>query len=110
MFTKSRAIQTIFLLAITMLFLGCSTALLKKNRNNVKLLRQGMNKPEVLAVMGDPLTQEVYNTENVWYYFTDPLWSDGVITHDECTPLFFENDQLLGWGQEAYKQYRQEKW
>ena len=110
MCTKSRAISAILLIISTILFVGCNSAILKKNSNNVKLLRKGMGKTEVLAIMGEPLKNEVYNTNNVWYYFTEPKWSDGVITHDECTPLFFENDKLLGWGQKAYKEYRQQKW
>ena len=110
MLMKSRTVSAILLFVFTVLFVGCSTALLEKNRNNVKLLRKGMDKQEVLAIMGEPLTNEVYNTDNVWYYFTDPKWSDGVITHDECTPLFFEDNKLLGWGQKEYKEYRQKEW
>ena len=70
-----------------------------------------MSKAEVTAVMGEPLKDEVYCSDDVWYYFTESKWSDGAITRDECTPLFFdENGNLLGWGQKAYKKYRQESW
>jgi outer membrane protein assembly factor BamE (lipoprotein component of BamABCDE complex) len=89
---------------------ACGTTIINKNLNNIKLLRKGMAKTEVLAVMGDPLKDEVYNTENVWYYFTSPKWSDGVITHDECTPLFFQDGKLKGWGEAEYKKYRQRNW
>jgi hypothetical protein len=33
-----------------------------------------------------------------------------MITRDECTPLFFEDGKLAGWGQQEYKKYRQRDW
>jgi len=70
-----------------------------------------MSKSEVLKVMGEPLRDEIYNTDDVWYYFTESKWSDGMMTRDECTPLFFDKQgSLLGWGQKEYKHYRQRKW
>ena len=83
----------------------------KRNLENLQHLHKGMTKSEVLKVMGEPLKNEVYNTDDVWYYFTQTKWSDGMITRDECTPLFFNEDGLLlGWGQKAYKEYLQKKW
>ncbi|MCJ7555009.1 MAG: DUF3192 domain-containing protein [Ignavibacteriaceae bacterium] len=35
----------------------------------------------------------------VWYYYTDMKAYDGAITDDELTPVVFENDKLIGWGQ-----------
>lgn len=69
-----------------------------------------MTKQEVLAIMGEPLKNEVYNTENAWFYFTEVKWSDGRITRDECTPVFFKDDKLAGWGAIEYKQFRQKNW
>jgi hypothetical protein len=60
--------------------------------------------------MGEPLKNEVYNTDDVWYYFTEPKWSDGMITRDECTPVFFNDEKLEGWGQREYKNFRQKNW
>jgi outer membrane protein assembly factor BamE (lipoprotein component of BamABCDE complex) len=107
---KLRSVSALFLVIVTITLSACGTAIINKNLNNIKLLRKGMDKTEVLAVMGDPLKNEVYNTENVWYYFTSPKWSDGVITRDECTPLFFQDGKLEGWGQTEYKKYRQRNW
>lgn len=64
-----------------------------------------MSKAEVKAVMGEPLTAEKYNTPDIWFYYTDPQWYDGVYTRDECTPLLFDRDGILrGWGYRYYKQ------
>ena len=110
MLIKSYITNALAMGVAVLMLSACGTAEINKNLNNIKLLRKGMTKLEVSAVMGEPLKNEVYNTENVWYYFTDPKWSDGMITHDECTPLFFENGKLAGWGQKEYKKFRQRDW
>jgi len=69
-----------------------------------------MSKKQVLAIMGKPLENEVYNTNDVWYYFTQVKWSDGSITRDECSPVYFENNKLVGWGTKEYKKFRQKDW
>lgn len=81
-----------------------------KNREDMKLLRKDMTKDEVLKIMGEPLVNEVYNKPNIWYYYVESQWSDGNRTSDECDPLVFENDKLIGWGKEFYKKYRQKNW
>jgi outer membrane protein assembly factor BamE (lipoprotein component of BamABCDE complex) len=73
-------------------------------------LKKGMTKHEVVELMGRPLENEVYNTDNVWYYFIESKWSDGIISRDECLPIFFEEDKVVGWGQKEYKKYRQRNW
>lgn len=104
--------QFIFILAMLMLFLAssCGIAIRARNNENLAKLKIGMTKQEVLSIMGEPLKDEVYNTENTWYYFTQVKWSDGMITRDECTPVFFKDDKLAGWGQLEYKQFRQINW
>ena len=69
-----------------------------------------MSKEEVLVIMGKPLENEVYNNDNVWYYFSTSKWSDGAITHDECTPVFFEEKKLIGWGHKEYNDYKRRDW
>jgi outer membrane protein assembly factor BamE (lipoprotein component of BamABCDE complex) len=101
----------IFVLVISSFVLtSCGHYEKQRNIENLKLLRKGMSKIEVKAVMGDPLVDEVYNQEDVWYYFTESQWSDGSKTRDECTPLFFEDGNLAGWGQKEYKKFRQKNW
>lgn len=41
----------------------------------------------------------------VLFYRTHHEKSDGVTTKEECTPLIFENDRLIAWGADTYKQY-----
>ena len=90
---------------------SCGTSMSERNLTNLKRVRKGMTKNEVLKIMGEPLRDEVYNTDDVWYYFTQSKWSDGAITRDECTPVFFDKQgRLLGWGQIEYKRYKQRKW
>lgn len=100
----------ITLIATLLLQTSCGISMSARNLTNLKQLRKGMTKQQVLKVMGEPLRDEIYNTDNVWYYFTESKWSDGACTRDECTPLFFKKGLLLGWGQKAYKKYRQKKW
>ena len=105
-----KIIRASFLLmaGISMLvFCSCSHY---KNLENMKSLKKGMTKKEVIAIMGDPVTGETYCKPDVLFYYTDPKWSDGNITSDECSPLVFEKDKLIGWGQEFYKDYRQKDW
>ena len=100
-----------FLLTVFVLItVSCGLSMKTRNNKNIVNLKKGMTKQEVLALMGEPLRNEVYNTENVFYYFTESKLSDGMITHDECTPLFFKDEKLAGWGQRQYKKFRQTDW
>lgn len=75
-----------------------------RNRENLKKLRVGMTRDEVLKVMGEPMKDQVYCTSKHWFYYTRTRWSDGMATRDECTPLVFSDEGLLtGWGLEYYK-------
>ena len=68
-----------------------------------------LTKSEVLGVMGDPVSDELFSTPDVWYYFIQTVWMDGLTTEDECMPLVFEDGRLVGWGNPFYTQYRIEK-
>lgn len=79
------------------------------NIDNSKNLRVGMTKNEVLEVMGEPVSDETYSTPDIWFYFVQSVWMDGLTTEDECMPLVFENGKLIGWGNPFYTRYRVEK-
>ena len=81
-----------------------------KNRENVAKLKKGMTKEEVISIMGEPIKDEVYCKPNVLFYYTETKWSDGNVTSDECTPLVFDKDKLLGAGADFYKDYSQKDW
>ena len=97
----------ILLIIFSFFLTSCETT---KNRENVEKLKKGMSKDEVIAVMGEPVTGEVYCKPNVLFYYTECKWSDGNITSDECTPLVFEKDKLVGIGADFYKDYVQKDW
>ncbi|OGV55669.1 MAG: hypothetical protein A2017_03040 [Lentisphaerae bacterium GWF2_44_16] len=95
-------------IAITSLLCGCeycSTGYWQAKSNSDKLnnLRLGMNKEQVIQVMGEPLKNQVYNKPNTWYYYTQIKWSDTIVSRDECTPIFFKGGVLVGWGEQYYK-------
>ncbi len=85
---------------ITAILCGCSFKEINRNLDNSKKLRVGMNKEQVLSIMGEPLRDAAFHEENVWYYFVRINWYDGLYTRDECMPLVFVNDKLAGWGNE----------
>ena len=97
------------------LLAGCESAkefnpykVAEKNINNAKNLRVGMTKAEALAVMGEPLSGESFNQPDLWFYYFDVDWLDGLITEDECFPLVFRDGKLIGWGNHFYTRWRLE--
>ncbi len=83
---------------------GCSYFEARDNRANLEKVRVGMTRDAVLEIMGEPLKDEVYHRDNVWFYFTSNKWFDGMNTRDECTPLVFDSDGvLLGFGYDFFK-------
>lgn len=88
------------------LLAGCSWSEARRNLDNARALRVGMTKEQVLAVMGEPIQDEIFTRPDVWFYFIEPVWVDGLTTEDECMPLVFENGKLIGWGNEYYARTR----
>ena len=78
------------------------------NVENAKNLRVDMSKEEVLAIMGEPVEVEL-SSPDLWFYFIRSYWHDGMITEDECMPVVFENDCVVGWGNHFYATYRLEE-
>ena len=83
---------------------GCSTPweTAKKNVENSRNLRVGMTKNEVLEVMGEPIRDEKFCDPNLWFYYVEMVWGDGLVTPEECLPLVFEDGKLIGWGNDFY--------
>lgn len=76
-----------------------------RNRENINKLRVGMTREEVLKIMGEPLIGQVYNTEHHWFYYIRTRWSDGMATHDECTPVVFDElGFVIGIGRDFYRE------
>lgn len=98
--------QFLFVAMIVCCGLLCSCAYFSQytNQKNATKLRVGMTKAEVLAVMGEPLRDEVYNKPDTWYYYIETKWHDTYTTEDECMPLIFKRGKLTGWGQDYFNQ------
>ena len=79
------------------------------NRQHVSRLENGMRLEKVTQRMGLADFDEAYQRDGasyrVLYYRTQRISDDGVTTKDECTPLIFENGQLIGWGDSALRNY-----
>lgn len=95
------SVAAMFLL---LFFAGCSYGEARSNREKLNQIRVGMTQAQVREIMGAPLEKEKYHSPDIWFYYTDPKWYDGVYTRDECTPFVFdENGILTGFGYEYYK-------
>lgn len=87
---------------------GCAYFNAGETLEKSKNLRVGMTKDEVLAVMGEPLKNESYHRPDLWYYYFDCNWMDGLYTEEECFPLVFKEGKLIGWGNKFYAAWRLE--
>lgn len=100
--------KKIFLSVLTVLVsLLCACGIYDgvENRSKLESVKVGMTKAEVKAVMGEPVADEIYSQDDVWFYYTQPRWFDGLVMRDECTPFVFdpETELLTGYGYEYYK-------
>ncbi|WP_404402526.1 DUF3192 domain-containing protein [Idiomarina seosinensis] len=77
----------------------------QQNRNKIAALPMALSAEEVRQRLGTPDFNDRWQGENrniqVLYYRTHRLHSDGNTTRDECTPLVFINNELVGTGQLA---------
>lgn len=76
--------------------------------NNEKIagLKIGDSFESVRAAMGTPRFNEAFEDKGqavqVIFYRTKHKHSDNETTKDECTPLIFKDNKLVGFGQKAY--------
>ena len=98
-----KPIRSLLTFALTMiLFSSCNS--ISKNVANIQNLQKGMSKQQILELMGEPLKSEKYHEPNIWFYHTKSTWMDGIITRDECTPIVFDDLEMVsGWGYKFYK-------
>eukprot|EP01026_Neomeris_dumetosa_P023241 TRINITY_DN198664_c0_g1_i1.p1 TRINITY_DN198664_c0_g1~~TRINITY_DN198664_c0_g1_i1.p1 ORF type:complete len:125 (-),score=16.92 TRINITY_DN198664_c0_g1_i1:2-376(-) len=79
------------------------------NSVQIAKLELGVGRQEILALLGSPDISEAKKYGNkrvqVMFYRTQHKKADGITTQDECTPLLFENDELIAWGDGAYQSY-----
>ena len=81
------------------------------NKVQISKLELGITRAEVMALLGTPDITEAKKQGNtaiqVMFFRTQHVRADGLTTQDECTPLLFENDKLIAWGEGAYLSYQQ---
>ena len=111
--------RNISLVLSLLLFFSCGIATRNfrdLNRRNILKLSIGMEKTDVLRVMGNrqvkdsqlgtvtnPYKSEIFKAQEkvfeIWYYYTDRTVADGMISEGELTPVIFEDERLVGWGE-----------
>jgi len=101
--TRISTIAAVLLAALCLAacFGGCAGTpwgIVARNKENSRNLRVGMTKEEVLGIMGEPIRDEKFCEPDIWYYYIEMVWGDGLVTEDECLPLIFDNGKLIGWG------------
>lgn len=82
-----------------------------RNRENISNLTLGLTQSEVLMRMGRPTFTEAFTNSNslsysLLFYRTQRKHGDGQTSKDETTVLVFENNKLIGWGNDALQQIR----
>ncbi len=110
--TKRTLPKVLTLLLIFSIGCAYSANVTKKNKKNMFELNMGMNKTEILKIMGDPDHHEAYADLNghayvFLYYFTKASHNyldDGVHKKDDCTPIVIRDGKLIGWGDEFFEQ------
>ena len=79
------------------------------NKVQMSKLELGLQKKQILELLGSPDITEAKRNDNkelqVMFYRTQHKKSDGITTEDECTVLLFENNELIAWGESAYKSF-----
>ena len=101
----------LFLIAAALTVFAGSGCYLRQFENveKARALRVGMTKEQVLEIMGEPEEDVLYASPDQWFYFIRTRWHDGQVTEDECLPVIFENDRVVGWGNAFFGNYRLEE-
>ena len=82
----------------------------RENREAISRLEIGSPRSAVLSELGSPHFSEAFDRDGeeirILFYRTQRRHSDGRTTRDETTPLIFENELLVGWGDSVYEDVR----
>ncbi|WP_338592411.1 DUF3192 domain-containing protein [Shewanella khirikhana] len=77
----------------------------QQNREHLSRLSLGMAKADALTLMGRADFHEAWSDNGkevqVFYFRTNRIHGDGTTTKEECTPVVFHNNRLVGWGATA---------
>ena len=99
-----KALGSVIVCMLVLSMVSCSNVG-RENRSRMMLLKLGMDREQVLSVMGMPYKNEACRTRGgqaveTLFYGTG---STPVFPHASLTPLVFENGRLAGWGKEVYE-------
>ena len=77
------------------------------NRRLISRLELDQSIDQITSILGSPDFTESHKVDNshyrVLFYRTQRRKGDGITTKDECTPLVFDGERLIGWGDAAYR-------
>ena len=79
----------------------------QNNRQHIQSLQLGISFADITEKMGiadfNELSIKGSEQYQILYYRTQRKQQDGITTKDECTPLIFKDNSLIGWGQDYLK-------
>ena len=82
----------------------------EKNRKAIANMQISEDYQTVINKLGTPNFSELVRLDEteyrVLYYATNSIHSDGKVTKDECTPVVFKDQKLMGWGDFALNQVK----
>jgi hypothetical protein len=80
------------------------------NKVQIAKLDLGSSRQDIITLFGSPDISEAKISGDskiqVMFYRTQHMESDGITTVDECTPLLFEDDILVAWGEGVYQNFQ----
>lgn len=75
----------------------------RENRKNLNNLQIGMSKEQVREIAGEPYQTKAKANNEIWLYATQirhvPLGNGNFAIEAVTTPLLFEDNKLVSWGQ-----------
>ncbi len=78
-----------------------------ENRKSISNLALDLSHTQVTSMLGVPDFTEFHKSEDgnymVLFYRTQRIKGDGITTKDECTPVVFKDEKLIGWGDATYR-------
>lgn len=82
----------------------------RENQAVISDLELGMARASVVDRLGTPAFSEGFADDGheyrVLFYRTQHRHSDGETTQDETTPLVFQDNELIGWGESILRDVR----
>jgi hypothetical protein len=79
------------------------------NLQQLSHIKLGQSLDDIVTLMGEADFVEAKTLAGkplqIMFYRTHHIKGDGITTKDECTPLLFDNEKLIAFGQETYEQY-----